>query len=193
MLSLPPLPVSQYSVDYLSNALDLEAALGGKTLRVPQIGDKFGLTIATHAVRYDQAVGVSADLNGGLSQKIRAHVPQGFSTGAPGAPKVNGAGQLGMTLALKGVTPGYVFRKGQFISFITGGVSYLHQLTATVTATAATVAIPIQPPLRTSPANDDVVAVANPVIEGYVTGNSNAWQVGVIKTAGVSFRIEEAE
>lgn len=193
MISLPALPVSEYSVEYLSNALDLEAAIGGKTLRVPQIGDKFGLTIATDKVRYDQAVGLSADLNGGLSQKIRAFVPQGFTTGAPGSPKVNASGQLGSTLVLKGVTSGYQFRKGQFVSFITGGVSYLHQLTATVTASGTTVAIPIQPPMRASPLVDDVVNVAAPVIEGYVSGNSNSFSVGAIQAAGVQFRIEESE
>jgi hypothetical protein len=91
----------------------------------------------------------------------------GLDTGAPGAAVVNGAGQGGKSLMLRTVTPGYVFRKGQFLSVISAGQRYLYRGSARVAATAGgLLTIPLHTLLRRPPADGDVVEIVQPMIEG---------------------------
>jgi hypothetical protein len=117
----------------------------------------------------------------------------GLDVGTPGSAVVNGASQLGSTLALSGMTAGYVIRQGQFLSIYTGGRHYLHQASAdTIVAGGGTVSLPITPMLRKSPANGAAVEFAAPVIEGFLEGNEQAWTMVRARTIGIQFTIAEA-
>jgi len=96
-------------------------------------------------------------------------IPQGFSTAGAGTPRVNGGGQLGMTLNTDGWTAGYTIAKGRWLPVITGARRYLYRTRAAVTASGAGVAaLPLSLPLRVAPANDDLIEADAPKIEGLV-------------------------
>lgn len=118
----------------------------------------------------------------------------GLDVGSPGSPLINGSAQTGRTLNLKGLTPGYVFRKGQWISFPVAGQIYAYKVrTETVVGGGGTVALPLLTMLRSPPANNAVVDVAEPKVEGFATVDPASLQVGVDRLVRLRFTIEERE
>lgn len=109
-----------------------------------------------------------------------------------GTPLVDGAGQLGSTLNVDGLTVGETIEAGRFISIVTNSRRYVYQVTADATASGVgEAALSIQPPLRVIPNNNDTVEIAAPKVEGYVSGFrgfGGAPNGGVAET---SFTIEE--
>lgn len=115
-----------------------------------------------------------------LSGVIVPFIQDGFVPGSTGAPVVNGTGQSGSTLQIKGLLPQYKFRYGQAFSLFHGGRRYLHFARAVLAADAAgTINLPIFPMLRIIPDDGDVLEVAKPMIEGSLSGNEVAWDVGL--------------
>jgi len=191
-IALPLLPLTNHSVEYRSNSTVLTPSFGGPQTRINRLGDRFSLKLNVDALGYHQAVALIADLNAGQTQKVIAKVPLPFNVGTPGSPKVSTAGQAGMTLAINTLTSGYKFNKGQFITLISSGVRYLHQVTATITATGTTCTVPIQPMLRVSPAVNDLVLVAQPEIEGFLGDGAFEYSVDRLSTVGLSFEVSES-
>lgn len=100
----------------------------------------------------------------------------GFDVGMPGAIVVDGAGQAGMVLNVRGGTSGYAIREGQAFSIVTAGRRYLHFASADVVLDASgKAAVPIAPMLRTFPADGDVCEFARPMIQGSLSGSEVAW------------------
>lgn len=100
----------------------------------------------------------------------------GFKPGACGAPVVSDSGQTGMTLAMRGFTPGYGVRLGQAFSLIHDGRRYLHFAAAQgIVSAAGMLALPIFPMLRVIPAASSVCEFAKPMIQGSLSGNEVAW------------------
>lgn len=100
----------------------------------------------------------------------------GFWVGAPGAIVVDGAGQAGMTLNVRGGTPHYTIREGQAFSIITAGRRFLYFASGQVMLNAAgKAAVPIAPMLRAFPADGDICEFARPMIQGSLSGNEVAW------------------
>jgi hypothetical protein len=100
-------------------------------------------------------------------------IPQGsLINGTEGTPVVNGASQVGTTLDVDGLTPGFVIPQGAFISVITSSRRYVYQVRTSVTASTSSptgqAAIAINPPLRVSPGDGDTVEIESPKVEGYV-------------------------
>lgn len=125
------------------------------------------------------------------------NIPQGDLVAAnEGTPLVAGASQLGTSLNIDGVTPGFVIPQGAYISITTSGQRYVYQVTAAVTASTTSptgeATLSIQPPLRVSPADNDVVEISSPKLEGYVNfqGLTHARRADNL-VRGVSFQIEE--
>lgn len=88
---------------------------------------------------------------------------------AYGTPLVNGAGQLGSSLPVDGLTPGVAVPSGKWLSVIIGGRRYAYFTTAEATASGGGAAtLPIYPMIRRSPADNAVVELAAPKIEGRV-------------------------
>ena len=118
--------------------------------------------------------------------------PQDYKNQATGSPVVNGAGQTGSTLHLKGFTPGAPILAGQFFSIIFGGRRYLHMAAADVTvASDGTAVLPIAPMLRISPNDGAVCEFAQPMIEGYLAGNAVQWQLQAAPYVDITFTITE--
>lgn len=114
--------------------------------------------------------------------------------GNPGAPLVNGAGAIGASLPVKGLTPGYTIRKGQWLTHLTNsGQRFLYRASAAVTANGSGVAaVPIYGLLRRSPLNNEVIEIAKPRIEGFVRDLGKI-TIGVDRLVVLSFKIRERE
>lgn len=70
-----------------------------------------------------------------------------------GSPLVNGGSQTGSTLNIDGCTNGNTFLRGDMIATTTG----LHMVCADVTASGGAMALTIEPPIRTSPADNSAI------------------------------------
>lgn len=193
-LNLPTNPApSQVTARPVSARNDLRPAFGGSTQRLLRKGTKYALDVVMPPMPYTTAMDW-IDLDD-ETETVVLKVPQpGLDIGSPGAPQVNGANQTGSTLAIKGLTPGYVIRKGQFLSIMTGGQRFLYRAKAAATANGSALAtVTLQTLLRYPPANNDTVEIAEPRIEGFVQANAELWTVDVARLVGLQFTIEERE
>ncbi|MGN6208839.1 hypothetical protein [Asticcacaulis sp.] len=167
---LPALPKPRkWTPHYVSAGNDLSSPAAAATQRILRMGDRWSVT-ATF-------LNVKMDSNGRdwVAQMLLASratalwalpLPKG-GVGAPGAPVVDGAGQLGTALDVKGLTAGYAFKAMQWVSLVSGGRRYLHMVTSGVTADGTGKAtLNILPMLRVSPADGATLEVAAPKIEG---------------------------
>jgi hypothetical protein len=118
-------------------------------------------------------------------------VPEpGVVKGAPGLAVIDGHDQAGMTLRVRGVTEGYAFRKGWFLSVLTGGAWYLYKARATAVAGAdAVLEIPLRTMLREPPIDGDRVELVRPVIEGFA--RYEGAPIEVTQQTELRFSIEE--
>ena len=151
-----------------------EGALGGWTLPIPRMGDRFAADIATAQLRQDDesrlfaAALMEATTADGRIQLRLPNVPR--QAGFRGA-AVDGAGQSGSTLALRGVTPGVAARRGQYFSIVHGGLHHVHMVRASGAAGAdGRLSVAIWPMLRFLTADGDACAFDVPMIEGQLVG-----------------------
>ncbi|WP_312144242.1 hypothetical protein [Brevundimonas sp.] len=119
----------------------------------------------------------------------------GLAIGSPGTPLINGAGQSGRTLNLKGLTPGYVFRKGQWLSLIQNGQRFAYKASAAATANGSgNLALPLRTMLRVPTLNNAVVEIAQPKAEGWVTLEQDAHAIAADeRLVRLRFTLEERE
>lgn len=197
MIELPALPapngVNAFLIDF---GLTLRPATGGAVQRVGRAGSRFRVELTFPPMRGSDAKLfisrlIRAKREGGLRVDFPLlDVPQG----SPGAPVVNGAGQSGTSLALRGLTPGYVFQEGYWLSLIdASGQPYLHNVTTGGTANGSgLVTLSVEPPLRYPFADGATALVAQPVVEGFIDGNEWGWSIDVARLYGLSVTIEEA-
>lgn len=148
----------------------LQPATGGPRMPVDRPGDHWALEIDIGTLRTTCGQALMADIVRGRSQPVAIQIPEpGIDKGAPGAVVIDGAGQSGEALDVKGGTPGAVLRKGWFISLFTAGHWFAHMVAETVVLDVAGKAtVTVWPMLRTPHADNDPVAVVNPMIEGFV-------------------------
>lgn len=193
---LPPKPAIRTAAPRL---LDFGAVLtppgGGPSQRLNRLGNRFAVDVVAATSR-SGAEGriLVARLMRALTEGVLLPFWQGLDVGTPGTPQVNGGGQQGSTLQLKGFTSGYAVREGQFFSIIYGGRRYLHAAAADVTASdTGTMALPIVPMLRISPNDGATCEFVQPMIEGFLAGNQVQWQLQLAPYTDVSFTVTEAE
>lgn len=196
MIELPadPAPngVTPRLIDY---GLTLRSPTGGSALRVDRAGSRFGAEISFPPMPAKTARVFVSRLLAAKSEGLRIEYPLlGESQGVPGAPVVDGAGQAGALLAVRGLTPFYACKEGFWLSIEDAdGQHYLHNCRATVVADASgDAAISIVPALRVPFADGATIHLAKPMIEGLVDGDEFAWQIPVNKLIALAVTIEEA-
>lgn len=149
-----------------------EGVLGGADLDTPRLGDRFAADIATTQLRQDaQSRLLVADLIEGLTADVRLplKLPNRGRTMSGGV--VDGAGQSGSTLKVRGLYSGMGPARGDFFSIVHLGRHYVFMATAQVIAGAdGRVAIPIWPMLRFLTVDGERVALDAPMIEGRLVG-----------------------
>lgn len=172
----------------------LQGPLGGMAQRVNRLGNRWRLRVEMPVMTAKQAREWSALLIQGMRLGVLLPIVQpGTATGTPGSPLVNGGAQTGTSLIVDGLTPAYGYRRGQFLSVTTGSRRHAYMLTASgVAAVGGTATFSIEPPLRVSPTDNDVVELDLPWIEGLLA-EPPTWGFEPDKLArGFGFAIEEA-
>lgn len=167
----------------------LAPAFGDGEQELLRKGSRYALTFQMPPMRYVTSMDWDDLMAEGDTVVMKVHQP-GFDTGAPGTPRVNGAGQSGSALVIDGLTNGYVIHKGQFLSVVTLGRRFLYRAKASVTASGGAATVPLRTMLRFPPGDNDVVEIAQPMIEGFVR-DMDSWEVGVERLVVLKFTVRE--
>lgn len=118
----------------------------------------------------------------------------GLNTAGAGSPVVDGAGQIGRTLNLKNGTPGYLYRKGQWISLPVNGQLFAYKVRSAIAVGGdGRVALPLLTLLRLPPANNATVDVTQPRAEGFATVDLGSLEVGEDQMVRLKWTLEERE
>lgn len=196
MIILPTWPAASKAIP---RVLDfggiLEPSSGAATQRLNRTGNRYG--VAFEMPRLENAdqgrVFVNRLVRGQRAGARMEYPLLDFNPGNPGAFVVNGAGQAGTQLSLRGGTPGYQFKEGQPFNVLIGGSYYLDFIAGDVTANGSGAAtITLSQMLRAEPADGDALLITQPVVEGWVVGDQLAWELALNRSVGLSFEIHEA-
>jgi hypothetical protein len=165
-------------------------ALGGPVTRVNRLGMRLAVAVTLPPmIAADGRRWVSA-LQQAVTQGARWRVRQpDLAIGAPGQPVVDGAGQSGSELTLRGAQPGYAFRTQQLVS-IEGRLATV--ASGVLVAANGEVTLPLTYPLRAEPADGAAVEVGAPMIEGLLESDGLPWSISLARHYGLSFTIAEA-
>lgn len=112
-----------------------------------------------------------------------------------GTPLVNGAGQTGGTLAIKGATPSITgwLKAGDYIQLGSAGTARLHKVLADANSNGSgNVTVDIWPHLRSSPVNSSTVIVSNAKGLFRLSTNEQSWSINEAAIYGISFPAMEA-
>jgi hypothetical protein len=179
---------------YVGFGGEMRSSKGGPSLLLNWPGDRWALDVQTPPMLYGSLgrVWVSR-LVQGKTDTVAMRFPQpGYDVGLPGSPVVDGAGQSGQTLDVRGLSPLYLVHEGQFFSIIVGGQRYLYNSAADVVSSeTGTAALIIRPMIRKIPPDGAVVELAQPIIEGHLQGREQGWTLEAAKTTGLRFSIME--
>ena len=122
---------------------------------------------------------------------VRVKLPLLHSQGTPGTPLLNGAVTNGRTIAIDGLTPGYVIQEGFWLSLVKSGQHFLHSVGVGATANGSGQAtIELNELLRDSFADNTVVNLAEPQVEGLLPGDWS-WGVDVNRVFPIEFSLKE--
>lgn len=187
---LPLTPPASMSVRLLSSKNQLTPAFGDGEQELLRKGSRYEITFDMGEMDYVEALDWSDLMTEGQTVVMGVYQP-GVVTGAPGAPRVNTSGQSGRIIALKGMTPGYVVRKGQFLSIVTQGQRFLYRAaSASLVLANGQANVLLQTMLRFPPSDNDVVEIEQPMIEGFPREVSDLTIVGN-HNVEVSFTVRE--
>jgi len=190
LLPNSPAPASM-TIGMVKAVNDLSPAFSGADQQIRRKGSRYALTFTMPSLSYVEALPWMTDLAAEGDTVVLEVCQPGLIVPAAGAPRVNGAGQAGATLSIKGLPAGYAISKGQFFSVISSGQRYLYRAAQAATATSGGVAsVALQTMLRRPPNADDVVEIDAPMIEGFVRDLTDP-EVGVDHEVVLSFTIRE--
>jgi len=119
---------------------------------------------------------------------------RGTASSSAGTPLVKGANQAGNTLLIDGATAsqtGYL-KAGDYIQLGTGTSSRLHMVVADAnTDGSGNASLEIEPALRTSPADNLAVIVANTKGVFRLVTNETEWDTNAVAVYGITFAVTE--
>lgn len=188
---LPDRPPARQTWKTIAASNVLNPAFGGDELDLQRKGSKYEFAYDYGEMDYLESLDWS-DLDIEGATVIAPIFQPGLDTGEPGAPVVNGAGQIGRYLRLRGMRAGYVIRKGQFLAVFDGGIRHFtYRASAHVTVAAdGTVTVPLYTLLRRPHTEASIVKIKDPVVEGYPREVSDR-EVGDNHNVSVSFKVRE--
>ncbi len=166
---------------------------GASSLRVNRPGNRYRMAFSYPPMQPDKARTFTGRLTRAKRDGVKVELPLIVSQGSPGSPVVDGAGQSGTTLAVRGLTPGYVAREGFWLTITDADDrGYLHQVMVTIAADGSGDAtLLIEPPLRAPFADGADIELAAPWIEGFIDGEEWGWMIPVNHLVSVGFTVEE--
>lgn len=165
------------------------------SVRVDRPGNRHRLTMSWPREQMvpGQREAFTATLKRGKREGVQINVPLTTAQGTPGTPLVNGAGQSGTTLNLRGLTPGYVVARDYWFTILrSDGVAYLHSVYANVTANGSGLAtVQIEPALRFPFPDGATVLMQTPYVQGFLAGETFSYSIEEVKMTPISITIEE--
>lgn len=193
------LPSEPYANGATARVIDaggyLQPPGGGEVQRINRLGNRYAVSFAMPPLENDRDGRIWVNrLLRGMQEGARMDYPLlDFDPGAPGRFVVDGGGQAGTSLKLRGGTPHYAFREGQPFNVVIGGDSYLDFIAEQAIADASGgVTITLTQMLRKMPADGGALNLARPVIEGFLIGDAMSWEISLARHIGLSFEIHEA-
>jgi hypothetical protein len=172
----------------------LRPSTGAAVQRVDRLGSRYkaAFTFPPFTDSAQARVIVSRLIRGkrmGLRVALPLVAPQPL-----GPASVDGAGQAGTTLAVRGLLPGALMREGYWLSVVRAdGQCFLHNVAAQSIADADGRASLVLSEMLRWPFPDAArVELARPVIEGFVDGDEQAWSMSVERFVSIEFTVEEA-
>lgn len=193
VLTLPTDPApAKMGIAMVSAKNTLTPAIGGAEQELLRKGTRYALTFFMPVMTYVQSMEWDDLMAEGDTVLMRVFQP-GLVIPTPGTPLVKGAGQAGNSLVIDGLPDGYVIRKGQFLSVVSAGQHFLYRAKAAATANGfGEATVLLRTMLRRPPNDNDVVEIAQPMIEGFVR-DLGEWAVGVERLVGLQFTVRERE
>jgi hypothetical protein len=195
VIDLPPWAVPNGATpSFLDFGSILRPSTGAGLLRVDRLGSRYKVKLSFPPFT-EQAQGriiVSRLIRAkrmGLRTEFPLVCPQPLQDAL-----VDGAGQAGTTLRVRGLFPGQVVREGFWVSIVrASGQHYLHNIAAEVVVDATgRAAFALSEMLRWPFADGDRVKIVKPMIEGIVDGDEQAWSLSIEHFIGIEFTVEEA-
>jgi hypothetical protein len=192
MITLPDGPRTATAV-LIDKGLIQRSAGPGKTNRVNRKGSRYRLQVAMGPFYAEKARDFIADLVSGKSEGVQISYPLQWPQDGCGALQVDGAGQGGTSLNIKGGTPGFMVRKGFWLSLEDeNGQHYLHNVKTPVRIGATgTAMLVITPELRHPFLNNATIHMARPMVQGFVDGDEWAWELSGDRATPIVFTLEE--
>ena len=193
-LVLPATPRPSAMTPYpISARGEMRPASRGPVTRVLRPGTRWAWDCQMPPMTYADSLAWD-DLMSEHETVVMEILQPGLDTGEPGSPQINGSGQAGMSLSLKGLTVGYLIRKGQWLSFQVSGQWYAYKARSAVTVDGSgNVTVPLRTMLRRSPANSAVVAIRQPKAEGYATVDQSSLEIATDRLVRLKFLLEERD
>ncbi len=174
---------------------DQEGSLGGPTLPVPRMGDRFAVDLTTTQLGQDAE---SRQFVAKLFQAttLDARIPlcapnAGAIFGARGA-IVDGAGQSGSSVAVRGMRPWTELLAGNFFHIGHADTFFIYMIAGRIMADGAGKAlVPIWPMLRFLTVDGETCEFEEPVIAGKLTGFDKGASFSKNRTDPIQFSISE--
>lgn len=176
----------------VSSENDLRSATGANRQKIARKGSHYRASFACQPLDPNDARPWRRLHSEG--QTVVAQIEQpGIEIGAPGSPRVNGAGQAGASLILDGLTPHYVIEEGQLLVHISAsGERRLYMASETVIADAdGEATVPLYTMLTAPPADNDVVTLTDITIEGFATVEDGSFLTDGDGYMNIRFSVEE--
>lgn len=177
-----------------SSANMMTPAFGGPDQRQGRMGSRYAIDVEMPPLSYEAAQDW-ADIDDEEATVVMEIDQPDLDVGEPGAPVVDGSGQLGRVLKLRGFTPGYGFRKNQWLSILIGQQRFAYRARAVATADdQGRMTLPLRTLLRLPAGDNATVEVKTPKIEGYPTPTEDCWSVDAEdRQVNLAFTIKERE
>lgn len=154
-------------------------------------GGRFRVACSYGPFHPEQGRVMVSRLIAGKQEGIRIPFPLQHSQGSPGSPLLSAAVTTGKVIQVDGLTPSYSCREGYWMSLVKDGQHYLHSVREGGRAEDGTLSIMLNEMLRTDFADNTVVNLARPMIEGLVVGNEAEWSYSVDRMIPIQFEIKE--
>jgi hypothetical protein len=181
----------------------IRPSTGAKLLRLDRGGNRFRAAMTLPVQEAEDARRIVARLIAAKSEGLRVAYPlQGVDQGSPYRADgstfvVDGAGQAGSSIALRGGVPGYAAKEGFWLTIHDGSreaQGYLHNVkVASIADEDGALTLTVGPNLRIPFPDGAHVELAEPTIEGLVDSDIS-WELALFGLVdNINFTIEEAE
>ncbi len=194
VIELPPWAVPNgASPSFIDFGNVLRPSTGAELLRVDRLGSRYKVRLSFPPFTDpDRGRVIVSRLIRAKRMGLRVEYPLTHRQPLQDA-LVDGAGQAGTTLNIRGLIPGMVVREGFWLNIVrSNGQHFLHNVAGEVVTNAGgRLALPLSEMLRRPFADGDKVRFVRPMVEGIVDGDEQAWSLSVEHFVGIEFTVEE--